>query len=138
MYHRNSFEADLGGGIASIMIFLVLVAAFVITVAICYVVRCFVKYGKEHKSLWISLAVCIGSCILAGLLYGLTQFAGSPVLPGIGIAVVLINCFVVDLKNRDTLMRENGKNLIDSVLHSSWWQDSENTPLEFEREQVAA
>jgi len=138
MYQRNSYEADLGVGIAGIMLFLALVALFVITVAICYVVRCFVKYGNTHKSLWISLAVCIGSCLSAGLVYYFTQFDGAFVLPGIGIAVVLITCFVVDLKNRDTLMRENGDNLIDRVLHSPWWQDSENTPVERELEQVAA
>lgn len=137
MYQRNSYEAELGSAIVGIMLFLVLVALFVITVAICYVVRCFVKYGKTNKSLWISLAVFIGSCFASELVYYFTHFDGSFVLPGIGIAVVLITCFVVDLKNRDTLMRENGDNLIDKVLHSPWW-GSEDKPVELEHEQIAA
>jgi glycerol-3-phosphate acyltransferase PlsY len=136
MYQRNSYEADLGVGIAGIMLFLALVALFVITVAICYVVRCFVKYGKTHKSLWIALAVCIGSCIAAGVIDYFTHFDGAFMLPGIGIAVVLITCFVVDLKHRDLLQLEK-TSLVDQVLHSPWW-GSEDKPVEFEREQIAA
>src|SRR6266699_2522249 len=62
---------------------------------------------STHMSLWIALAVSVG----------------------------LTLC--VDLKNRDTLMREN-INLIDEVLHKPWW-GSEDKPLqEQEIEQVAA
>src|SRR5258708_38689186 len=139
-HQRDSFDADVGSGIAMLGvylgIFLLLLAAFLIVVAVVFVVRTFVKYPAKRKTLWIALAVCIASCIGAGLVYKLTASGGSISLVGIGIAVLLITCLAVDLKNRDTLMREN-VNLVDEVLDSSWW-GSEDKPLETENEQVAA
>src|SRR5437763_719566 len=129
---RSSF----GGSLIEIVLLLAVVSFFVMVVTVVYVVKTMVKYHK-HKSLWIALAVCIVCCIAAGVVYKLTQFNGSPVLAAIGIAVLLITCFVVDLKNRDTLMRENAPNLVDAVLHQKWWA-SEDRPLELEDEELAA
>jgi len=129
---RSSF----GGSLIEIVLLLAVVSFFVMVVVVVYVVKTFVKY-HTHKSLWIALAICIVSCIAAGLVYKLTQFNGSPVLAGIGITILLITCFVVDLKNRDTLMRENAPHLVDAVLHQKWWA-SEDTPLELEDDQRAA
>ena len=129
---RSSF----GGSLIEIVLLLAVVSFFVMVVTVVYVVKTMVKYHK-HKSLWIALAVCIVCCIAAGVVYKLTQFNGSPVLAAIGIAVLLITCFVVDLKNRDTLMRENVPNLVDAVLHQKWWA-SEDRPLELEDEELAA
>src|SRR5260370_6409299 len=129
-------SSDFSGSLVGAVLALVLLGAFLSVVCTAFVVKTFVKYHKEHKSLWISLAVCVGSSIAAGLVYKLTQFDGSGALAGIGIVVLLITCFVVDLKNRDTLLRDN-TSLIDSVLKSSWW-GSEAKPLhEQGREQVA-
>src|SRR5437899_31378 len=124
MHHqRDSFDADVGAGILGIGItlgiFLVLLVAFVIVVTVVFVVRTFVQYPGKRKTLWLALACCIASCIGAGFVYKLSAF-GSIALGGIGIAVLLITCLAVELKNRDTFMREN-VNLIDEVLHTPWW-----------------
>ena len=139
--HRDAFDAEIGAGILGIgitlAIFLILLLAFLIVVTVAFVVRTFVKYPKSRKSLWIAFAVCIASCVGAGVFYKLTASGGAFVLGGIGIAVLLITCLAVDLKNRDTLMREN-VNLIDEVLHTPWW-GSEDTPrLKQEHGQLAA
>src|SRR5436309_13833297 len=112
-------QVGWGSSLVEIALFLMLVSLFVIVVTVVFVVKTFVRYSK-HASLWIALAVCIVCCLAAAVVYELTQFNGSGVLAGIGIVVLLITCLVVDLKNRDTLMREN-VNLIDQVLHSTWW-----------------
>ena len=139
-HRRDSSDADLGAGILglgiTLGILLILLVAFAIVVSVVFVVQTFVKYPKSRKTLWIALAVCIALCIGAGLVFKLTASGGSFALVGIGIAVLLITCLAVDLKNRDTLMREN-VNLVDEVLHTSWW-GSEDKPLESENEQVAA
>jgi len=130
-------SSDFGGGLVGAVLVLVLLGAFLTVVAVAFVVHTFVKYREHRKPLWIALAVCVGCSLGAGVVYLLTKFDGSPALIGIGVAVLLITCFAVDLKNRDTLLREN-TSLIDSVLKSSWW-GSEDKPLqEQEREQLAA
>ncbi len=133
--HRDDFGSDVGAGIAVLGLVLVLLTAFLVVKAVVFVVKTFVKYHK--RSLWIALGVCVGSFIASAVWYKLTAFDGSFALGGIGIVVLLLTCLVVDLKNRDTLMREN-VNLIDSVLHTSWF-GSEDTPRqEEELEQIAA
>jgi uncharacterized membrane protein len=139
-HHRDSFDADLGSGIVGIGImmgiFLTLLVAFLMVAAVVFVVRTFVQYPKQRKTLWIALAVCVACSIGAGFVDKLTAF-GSIALVGIGIAVLLITCLAVDLKNRDTLMREN-VNLIDEVLHTPWWGSEDKPRLETEDAQVAA
>ncbi len=128
---RSSF----GGSLIEIVLMLMLIGLFVLVVTVVYVVKTFVKY-YTHKSLWIALAVFLVLCVI-GVLLAIAVSQAFLVLPYIGVAVLLITCFAVDLKNRDTLMREN-VNLIDSVLHSSWL-GSEDTPLmESQQKQVAA
>lgn len=135
--YRDDFSSDLGGGLVGFAFVAMVISAFLIVAATVFVVRTFVRYPQERIKLWIALAVCVVSCVAALVLYKLTEFEGSPALAGIGIAVLLITCMVIDLKNRDTLLREN-VNLIDEVLHKPWW-GSEDTPLqEQEREPVAA
>src|SRR5258708_2221211 len=139
-HRRDSSDADIAASILglgiTLGILLILLVAFAIVVSVVFVVQTFVKYPKSRKTLWIALAVCIALCIGAGLVFKLTASGGSFALVGIGIAVLLITCLAVDLKNRDTLMREN-VNIVDEVLHASWW-GSEDKPLETENEQVAA
>ncbi len=139
-HRRDSSDADIAASILglgiTLGILLILLVAFAIVVSVVFVVQTFVKYPKSRKTLWIALAVCIALCIGAGLVFKLTASGGSFALVGIGIAVLLITCLAVDLKNRDTLMREN-VNIVDEVLHASWW-GSEDKPLESENEQVAA
>ena len=125
-----------GSGFVELALLLILISAFVTIVTVIYVVRNFVKYST-HMSLWIALAVCVACSIVAGLVYKLTAFDGSFALCGLGVAELLITTLCVDLKNRDTLMREN-VSLIDEVLHKPWW-GSEDKPLqEQEIEPVAA
>ncbi len=125
-----------GSGFVELALLLILISAFVTVVTVIYVVRTFVKYST-HMSLWIALAVSVGLTLCALLVYKITAFDGSFALCGLGVAELLITTLCVDLKNRDTLMREN-INLIDEVLHKPWW-GSEDKPLqEQEIEQVAA
>jgi hypothetical protein len=135
---RDSFEAELGSGVAMmgiyIGIFLVLLVAFVIVVTVVFVVTTFVEHYK-HRSLWIALAVFVVLCV-AGLLWYYV-YQPSLALVFVGIAELLITCLVVNLKNRDTLMREH-VNLIDEVIHTPWW-GSEDTPQhEKDNESIAA
>jgi len=130
-------SSSFGSSLVEIVLFLALLGAFLTCMAVFFVCRCFVKYPQQRRKLWVALACCIGCALASGLLYKTTGFEGAPSLAGIGIAVLLITCLIVELKNRDTLMREN-VNLIDEVLHKPWW-GSENKPLqEQEVEQVAA
>src|SRR6266571_6446672 len=126
---RSSF----GGSLIEILLVLILIGLFVLVVTVVYVVKTFVKY-YTHKSLWIALAVFLVLCVIGGLL-AIAVSQAFLALPYIGVAVLLITCFAVDLKNRDTLLREN-VNLIDEVLHKSWW--AEDKPLELDNEQLAA
>lgn len=130
---RSSF----GSSLVEIALVLVLLSAFLTCVAVFFVVRTFVKYEAQRRTLFIALGCCIGCALASGLLYKATGFDGSPALAGIGVAVLLISCLVVELKYRDTLLREN-VSLIDEVLHKPWW-GSEDKPLqEQEIESVAA
>src|SRR5258706_12757106 len=130
---RSSF----GSSLIEIVLVLVLISAFLTCIAVFFVVSTFVKYPEQRKPLWITLAVCVALSICALLAYKLTAYDGSFALCGLGVAELLITTLVVDLKNRDTLMREN-VNLIDEVLNASWW-GSEDKPLqEQEIEPVAA
>lgn len=130
----NSGATTIMAPIVQVVLLLILIGVFLVVVATVFTIKTFVRY-YNHASLWIALAFCLVLCITGGLLNKLMQFDGSPLLSGIGIAVLLITCYTVDLKNRDTLMREN-VNLIDEVLHKSWW-GSEDTPLEQENELAA-
>lgn len=127
---RSSF----GSSLIEIVLLLMVIGFFLLVVTVVYVVKIFVKY-HTHKSLWIAFTVCLVLCVIGGLL-AVAVYQAFLALAYIGVAVLLITCFAVDLKNRDTLMREN-VNLIDEVLHSSWWA-SEDKPLELEHEQLAA
>ena len=127
---RSSF----GGSLVEIVLVLILIGLFVLVVTVVYVVKTFVKY-YTHKSLWIALAVFLVLCVIGGLL-AIAVSQAFVALPYIGAVELLIVCFAVDLKNRDTLMREN-VNLIDEVLHKPWW-GSEDKPLELDNEQLAA
>ena len=132
MYYRNQ---DLfGGELLGLGLVLMLIAAFFVVKASLFVIRTFVQYSN-HKSLWISLAVC---CFLSvvGILLGTQGDQSFLLLPFIGALVLLVTCLVVDMRNRDTFMREN-VNLIDEVLHTPWW-GSEDTPrVEQEQERAA-
>src|SRR6266567_625692 len=138
--HRNSLDAEIGSGLVGMAVlmgmFLILLAAFLIVVAVVFVVRTFVKYPGKRKTLWTAVLVCV-ACSIGALFVAKLMTFGAIALVGIGVAVLLITCLAVDLKNRDTLMREN-VNLIDEVLHTPWW-GSEDTPrLEQEHGQLAA
>lgn len=135
--YRDDFGSDLGGSLVGIGLILCLIAAFLVIKATLFVIRTFVKYSDQHKSLWTSLVVCIACCIGSGLLYKLTAFGGSPTLCVIGIAELLITCLVVDLKNRDTFLPEKSGGLVHQILHNSWWS-SEDTPVKLVDEQLAA
>jgi len=127
---RSSF----GGSLVEIVLVLILIGLFVLVVTVVYVVKTFVKY-YTHKSLWIALAVFLVLCVIGGLL-AIAVSQAFVALPYIGAVELLIVCFAVDLKNRDTLMREN-VNLIDEVRHKPWW-GSDDKPWELDNEQLAA
>ena len=132
------YEIRRSSGTSSLVEFgllLCLIGLFVLVVTIVYVVKTFVKY-YTHKSLWIALAVFLVLSVIGGLL-AIALSQAFLALPYIGVAVLLITCFAVDLKNRDTLMREN-VNLIDSVLHSSWLGSEDTSLMESGQKQVAA
>ncbi len=121
--------------LVEIVLMICLIGLFLLIVAVCFIVKTFLHYYK-HKALWITGAVFLILSVIGGVLAVQVNQAWV-VLCYVGFAVLLITCKAVDMRNRDTLMREN-VNLIDSVLHSSWL-GSEDTPLqEQELEQLAA
>ena len=131
---RDPYAESLGSVLVQIALVLVLIGIFVMVVTAVFVVTTFVEHYK-HKSLWIALAVCVALGVGGVLLHHVSS--ASLALVGIGIAVLLITCLVVNLKNRDTLMREN-VNLIDEVLHTSWWGSEDTPQTETVHEQLAA
>jgi len=134
MYDRDSFGDAFGGGMGAIAVVAVVVSVYITIRCVLFVIRIFLKY-HDHTSLWISLAVCVALWVV-GIVLSTQVDQSFSLLLIIGIAQLLITCLVVDLKNRNTLLREN-VNLIDSILKSSWF--SEDTPRqEEELEQIAA
>ena len=131
-------ESSLAQGILYIILFLALVAAFVVVTLVVFVVITFVRYRQKSKSLWITLGVCIALCTIGVLLTRLFSIGAFLLLLPIGIAVLLIACLVTWLKESNTLLPEN-VNIIDRVLHaSSWWNFDGDRPLEKENERLAA
>jgi len=118
-----------------ITIIIFAISIFLTIKAVLFVVRTFVKYPKKF-ALWLALAIFIALSVVGVLLRVLTQYDGYLSLVYVGVAVLLLTCFVVDLKNSDTLMAEK-PSLVDQILHQSWWA-SEDTPLELENDQLAA
>jgi len=134
MYDRDSFGDAFGGGMGAIAVVAVVVSVYITIRCVLFVIRIFLKY-HDHTSLWISLAVCVALWVV-GIVLSTQVDQSFSLLLIIGIAQLLITCLVVDLKNRNTLLRAN-VNLIDSILKSSWF--SEDTPRqEEELEQIAA
>jgi amino acid transporter len=130
-HHQDSF----GGELLGIGLVLLLIAAFCLVKVTLFVIRTFVKY-YDHRSLWISLVICI-VLSLVGILLATQVDQSYSFLPVVGLAILLITCAAVSLRSRDTFLREK-VNLIDEVLHTSWW-GSEDTPrVEQEQAQVAA
>jgi high-affinity K+ transport system ATPase subunit B len=130
MYYFRSMSTDL----IVMAIVLVLLLVFLAVKAAVFVVMTFLKYYK-HSSLWIALAVCLLLC-LVGVLLGHFVHVGFFSLAYVGVAVLLITCKVVDMRNSDTLMIEK-PGLINQVLHQSWWA-TDDTPLELEDELLVA
>ncbi len=131
MYYRESYGVSL----MQITIIIFAISIFLTVKAVLFVVRTFVKYPKKI-ALWLALAISIVLSIVGVLLRVLTQSDGYLSLAYAGASVLLLTCFVVDLKNSDTLMAEK-PSLVDQILHQSWWA-SEDTPLELENDQLAA
>lgn len=129
-------ESSIASGILHIILVLALVAAFVVVTLSVFIVLTFVRYGKQQaKALWISLGVCIALCTIGVVLTKLLSIGAFLALVPVGIAVLLIACLVVWLKESSTLLPER-VNIIDRVLHSSWW-DFEDKALQKD-EQLAA
>lgn len=134
----RDFEQTLGltGGVIAILLFLALIAAFVVVTLVVFVVWTFVRYHK-YKALWMALGVCIVLCIAGVLFWKLFSVGACLVLPPVGIAVLVITCLVVWLGSSTTLMREN-VSLIDQVLHSNWLRLGDSPRQDVEDEQLAA
>jgi len=132
MYNRQ--QDFYGGELLGFALVLMLIAAFFVVKASLFVIKTFAQY-YQHISLWIALAICV-VFILVGIPLSTQVSPPFGLLPVLGVLIFLITCLVVDMRNRDTFMRENIK-LIDEVLHTSWL-GSEDTPVEFADEQVAA
>lgn len=137
MYHRDNFGDAFAGGYGAIAVLITLITAWLIFKAVVGIVRTFKRYSSTHKSLWISLAICVALSALGILLSSVLVSASFILLLFVGIAELLLTCAIVSLRNRDTLLREH-VSLIAEVLHTPWW-GSEDTPRkEQELEQVAA
>ena len=134
-YHRDSFGDLFASDLVGISLVVLLLAAFCVVKMTFFVIRTFVKY-YDHRSLWIALAVCV-LLTLVGILLATHVDQSYGFLPVVGIAILLITCLVVDLRNRDTFMREN-VNLIDEVLHASWFGSEDTTRKELAHEPHAA
>jgi hypothetical protein len=134
--HRGSSQ-DFYGELLGLALVLMLILAFFAVKAVVLIVRTFVRYYRHTRSLWIALTGCLASPIVAGGIYYLTDFDGSFVLVPIAVVTLIVTCLVVTLKNRDTLLRQN-VNLIDEVLHSSWFGSDDTPKAVLEHEQIAA
>jgi magnesium-transporting ATPase (P-type) len=134
--HRD-FEQTMAftNGIIDILLVLALIVAFVVVTLVVFVVLTFVRYHKQ-KALWIALGVSTGLCIIGVLLTKLFSIGAFLLLMPVGLMVLLIASLVVWLRESTTLLPEN-LNIVDRVLHSSWW-DFEDKPLDGKREQLAA
>jgi predicted membrane protein len=137
MYNSHRDSSSVYGELAVIVLVLMLILAFFIVKAVVLIVRTFVRYYRHTRSLWIALAVFLASPLVSGVLYYLTNFDGAFALVGITLVVLMITCLVVTLKNRDTLLRQN-VNLIDEVLHASWFGSEDTPKVVHEYEQLAA
>lgn len=133
MYNRH--QDAYGGELLGLALVLCLIMAFLVFKGTVFVIKTFVKY-YDHTSLWIALAVCVVLSVV-GILLGTHVSQSYSFLPVVGVAVLLLTCLVVDLRNRDTFLREN-VNLVNEVLHASWLHPEVSSRKEFADEQVAA
>mgnify|MGYP001461379119 CR=1 FL=1 len=136
-YHRGSFDGGdgLAGGLVTIGIIVMIIAAFLLVKAVVFVIRTCAKYA-DHTSLRLAVAVWVIFTIVGVLLA--TQVAPSySILPVFGSVILLITCVVIDLKNRDTLMRPKVK-LVHEILYTPWWGAEDTPQSESQDAQLAA
>ena len=134
MYSHRDFSS-YGGDLLGLALVLVLIAAFLMVKVTLFVIRTFVKY-YDRRSLWIALAACV-VLSLVGIFLATQRSPSSLLLLFVGAAILLITCLVVDLRNRDTFLREN-VSLVHEVLHSSWFGSEDTPQKELADEQFAA
>ncbi len=136
---RYRSSDDFGGAAAgSLMLFAIIVLVFVMVKLAIFIITTFVRYFDQEKKVLLTSLVVFGALSIVSLvLYALLRadWCGSFVY--LGFTQLLITCFVVDLRNRDTLMRPK-VNFLNEALNRPWW-GSEDKPLqEQEIEPVAA
>jgi len=135
MYSRHHDSMGVVSDLLGLALVLFLIAAYLTLKTTLFVIRTFVRY-YDHRSLWISLAVCI-LLTAAGLRLASQGSPSLLVLLFVGVTILLVTCLVVDLRNRDTFLREN-VHLIDEVLHSNWFASEDTPQKERVHEQIAA
>src|SRR6266699_2061416 len=127
------------GGTANLVILVIIICAiccYLLFRATLFIIRTFVAYPKK-KSLWISLGAFVVSCIGATLLYLKFGSESYFALCYVGFGGLLVTCFVIDLKNRNTLQADQ-PGLMQSVLNGKSWWGSDESVTELKDEQLAA
>lgn len=120
MYHERSNDWGFGSAFA-LVIALGLLVAFLTVKATLLIIHTLVRYPKK-RILWVFLAVFVGSLVVALLLGYWFKSAAFLSLGAVGFVVLTLTCYIVDLRNSQTLLKEPDS-LVKTVLGSSWWSD---------------
>ena len=144
MYYRDPYLSlgDLFGGL---FVAALIIEIWLIVKITLLIIRAFIRHPKSIL-LWSFLATIVISLVVIVCLVISNQ--GQPVddpvqrvvagvfsaLAILGFLGLVITALVFHLKDSDTLMAEK-PGLVDQILHMSWISD--DTPLEYEHEQVA-
>jgi hypothetical protein len=124
--HRGGYGGAEGavGGLIAIVLILVFVAVVVLTVATCFMVKCFVKHGNKSKALWWSFVIALVLAAIGGALY-LYNPAYTTDAEGVGAVAylqLLVCTCVIHRKYSQTLMKER-LNVVQEITSYAWWRN---------------
>ncbi|MGH2495786.1 MAG: hypothetical protein ACRDIV_13895 [Ktedonobacteraceae bacterium] len=120
MYHERSNDWGFGSAFA-LVVALGLLMAFLTVKATLLIVHTLLRYPKK-RILWCFLAAFVASLVLGGLLGFWFKSAGFLSIGAVGFIALTLTCYIVDLRNSQTLLKEP-EPMVKAVLGSSWWSD---------------
>lgn len=120
--HSERYAVDGIGNAIAIIFAVALLMAYITVRAVLLIIHTLVKYPKK-RILWIMLAACIVSQALGVLLYLCFHNEAFLSIGGVGFTALTLTCYIVDLRNSQTLLKEP-EPLVKAVLGGkSWWSD---------------
>jgi hypothetical protein len=115
---RQAFDGF--GSACAILLASALIMAFLAVKAVVLIIHTFVKYPKKAV-LWAFLVGFI-LFLVAGALLGVFLHNGAFMLLGlVGFSALTLTCYIVELRNSQTMLRQP-EPLVKAVLGSSWWE----------------